>query len=104
MRITCRGPARPSGVLTDRVAAGAVLDNLLSNAVKYSPAGSAVSVSVTMQPGRVACSVCDNGPGLSEEDQGKLFQRGVRLSAQPTAGESSSGYGLAIASRSRIGG
>jgi signal transduction histidine kinase len=97
VRIACRAPARLDRVLTDRVAAGAVLDNLLSNAVKYSPAGSVVSVSVTMQPGQVACSVCDNGPGLTDEDQGKLFQRGVRLSAQPTAGESSSGYGLAIA-------
>jgi two-component system, sensor histidine kinase and response regulator len=97
VRITCRGSAKPDRILTDRVAAGAVLDNLLSNAVKYSEAGSAVSVTVTVQGDQVVCSVRDDGPGLSESDQGKLFQRGVRLSAQPTAGESSSGYGLAIA-------
>jgi two-component system sensor histidine kinase/response regulator len=98
VRIACRGSAKADRVLTDRVAAGAVLDNLLSNAVKYSEAGSAVSVTVTVHSDQVVCSVRDNGPGLSAADQAKLFQRGVRLSGQPTAGETSSGYGLAIAS------
>jgi len=84
-------------VVTDRVAAGAVLDNLLSNAVKYSQAGTSISVTTAIQLGEVVCSVRDHGPGLSEADQANLFQRGVRLSAQPTAGESSTGYGLAIA-------
>ena len=97
VRIAWRAPVERDRVLTDRVAAAAVLDNLLSNAVKYSQPGMAVSVTVTLQRDHVACSVRDRGPGLSEGDQAKLFQRGVRLSAQPTAGESSTGYGLAIA-------
>jgi signal transduction histidine kinase len=41
--------------------------------------------------------VRDEGPGLTDDDRSKLFQRGVRLSAQPTAGEPSAGYGLAVA-------
>ena len=45
----------------------------------------------------VVCSVRDEGPGLSQEDQAKLFQRGVQLSSVPTGGEPSSGYGLAVA-------
>lgn len=98
VRISSRGPATPDRVLTDSVAAGAVLDNLLSNAVKYSQAGTAVTVSTTIHVGQVVCFVRDRGPGLSTDDQARLFQRGVRLSAQPTAGESSTGYGLAIAS------
>jgi signal transduction histidine kinase len=36
-------------------------------------------------------------PGLGPEDRARLFQRGVRLSAQPTGGEPSTGYGLAVA-------
>ena len=45
----------------------------------------------------MVCSVRDEGPGLTQEDQAKLFQRGVRLSSVPTGGEASSGYGLAVA-------
>ena len=97
IRIAWKAPVMPDRVLTDRVAAGAVLDNLLSNAVKYSEAGKAISVTVTIQGEEVLCSVRDHGPGLSKADQAKLFQRGVPLTAQPTGGETSTGYGLAIA-------
>jgi signal transduction histidine kinase len=97
VRISWRAPTRRDLVVTDRVAAGAVLDNLLSNAVKYSEAHSAVLVTTSIRFENVVCLVRDRGPGLSATDQTKLFRRGVRLSAQPTAGESSTGYGLAIA-------
>ncbi len=97
VRIRWKSPVRRDLVMTDRVAAGAVLDNLLSNAVKYSKAGTSVFVTTSVRSNDVACIVQDHGPGLSEADQAKLFQRGVTLSAQPTAGESSTGYGLAIA-------
>ncbi len=93
-----RPPSTADRVLTDRLAAAAVLDNLVSNAVKYSESGAGVSVAVSLQPASVICFVRDHGPGISAEDQSRMFQRGVRLSNQPTAGESSSGYGLAIAS------
>jgi signal transduction histidine kinase len=99
VRVQCkglRGHTRDR-VLTDRVAASAVLDNLLSNAVKYSQAGTAVSVTTSVRDGEAVCSVIDHGPGITADDQARLFQHGVRLSAQPTAGESSSGHGLAIA-------
>lgn len=84
-------------VETDNVAVGAVLDNLLSNAVKYSPRGATIRASVHGEPGRVVCAVRDEGQGMSEAEQRMLFQRGVRLSAVPTAGEPSFGYGLAVA-------
>lgn len=84
-------------VFTDRVAAGAVLDNLISNAVKFTPGGEAVSITVSKAADCFVCSVWDRGPGLSDEDLSKLFQRGVPLSARPTGGEVSHGFGLAIA-------
>jgi signal transduction histidine kinase len=82
---------------TDRVAVAAVLDNLLSNAVKYSLSGTRIMVTVRHESAGLVCRVQDEGPGISREDQAKLFQRGVRLSALPTGGEPSTGYGLSVA-------
>ncbi len=83
----------------DRVVLAAVLGNLLSNAVKYSPPGTQIEVRLRDENGWVRCDVQDQGPGLSKQDQVKLFQEGVRLTPQPTGGESSMGYGLAVAKK-----
>jgi signal transduction histidine kinase len=93
-------------VWTDRVVTAAVLENLFSNAVKYSPPGTRVRVQVSADRDGVVCSVRDEGPGLSEEDQAKLFQPGVQLTPKPTGGEPSTGYGLVVAKElvERLGG
>jgi signal transduction histidine kinase len=82
--------------LVDRNAALQILDNLISNALKFSPLKSTVQVLVTAENGYAAIGVKDQGPGLSAEDQEKLFRKFTRLSAQPTGGESSTGLGLSI--------
>jgi two-component system sensor histidine kinase/response regulator len=82
---------------TDRVAIAAVLDNLLSNALKFSENGKRIWVSVRADQDHIACTVRDEGPGFSMEDQARLFQKGVRLSNSPTGGEPSTGFGLSIA-------
>jgi two-component system sensor histidine kinase/response regulator len=97
IRIICGPFVDVPPVWTDRVAAGAVLDNLISNALKYSPPGRNIHITLDKEQDSVICSVCDEGPGLSQEEQTQLFQRGVRLSPVPTGGESSTGYGLAVA-------
>ncbi len=97
IRIAFTSRERLAAVWTDRVAAGAVLDNLLSNAVKFAPPGSEITVNVDQDGDYGLCQVRDEGPGLSADDQTKLFQKGVRLSATPTGGETSTGYGLAVA-------
>ncbi|MDY8135985.1 sensor histidine kinase [Aquimarina sp. 2201CG5-10] len=73
-----------------------VLENLLSNAIKFSEKGSKIILHVKSHDNKTHIVVEDNGPGISEEDQKKLFGRFQRLSAQPTAGESSIGLGLSI--------
>jgi signal transduction histidine kinase len=75
------------------------IDNLISNAIKYSPIGGKITVLVTHQGNNTVIRVTDEGAGLSPEDLGRLFGRFQRLSAKPTAGESSTGLGLSIVKR-----
>ncbi len=73
-----------------------VLENLVSNAIKFSDRGSKVFLHVKSKDRKTYLTVEDQGPGISEEDQKKLFGRFQRLSAQPTEGETSIGLGLSI--------
>ena len=83
----------------DHEALSRALGNLVSNAVKFPPPQRRVKVTVAPEdpPGHVCTRVVDQGPGLTEEDRRHLFTPFRRLSAQPTAGESSTGLGLSIA-------
>jgi signal transduction histidine kinase/CheY-like chemotaxis protein len=82
---------------TDRVREA--IDNLVSNAIKYSPIGGKIAILVTHEDNHTVIRVTDEGAGLSPEDLGRLFGRFQRLSAKPTAGESSTGLGLSIVKR-----
>lgn len=88
-------PAPLAGII-DETAAEQVLDNLVSNAVKYSPPGTRVTVRVLSGEDCVAVAVQDQGPGISEEDQAKMYGKFCRLTPKPTAGEPTTGLGLWI--------
>ena len=75
------------------------IDNLVSNAIKYSPIGGRIAVVVSREKNNSIIRITDQGAGLSPEDLGRLFGRFQRLSAKPTAGESSTGLGLSIVKR-----
>ena len=102
-----------------------IADNLISNALKYSPSHTTIAVrtlhivpddlNTKLYPAvlsefglnehhrlRVPSAVLlvrDQGPGLSDDDKDKLYQKFARLSAQPTGGEHSTGLGLSIVKR-----
>jgi signal transduction histidine kinase len=73
-----------------------ILDNLVSNALKYSPSGKNVYVRLQQNDCIVRCEIQDEGPGLSEADQTKLFHKFSRLTPRPTNDEHSTGLGLFI--------
>jgi signal transduction histidine kinase/CheY-like chemotaxis protein len=75
------------------------IDNILSNAIKYSPIGGRIDVAAERGEQAAIIRIKDQGPGLSAEDITRLFGRFQRLSAKPTAGESSTGLGLSIVKR-----
>jgi signal transduction histidine kinase len=83
----------------DRAATLQILDNLISNAVKYSPPNTTIHVHTMPEKDSIMISVRDEGPGISEADQKRMFQKFTRLTARPTGGESSTGLGLSIVKR-----
>ncbi len=69
-----------------------ILDNLLDNAVRASPAGATVEVTIETRDEDVSVRVCDRGPGLTEQQRVRAFERFWQASAG-----SGSGLGLPIA-------
>jgi two-component system sensor histidine kinase/response regulator len=98
-RVMLDVPDSPVLVPTDQDIMTQVLENLVSNAIKYSPPGKTIQLRLRLLPGEVRCEVHDEGPGLSPEDQKKLFGKFARLSPKPTGGEHSTGLGLSIVKR-----
>ena len=89
-------PAEPTCVPGDADLLGAALRNLIDNALRYSPAGTAVLVSVERDGGAFALAVADAGPGVAPELLPRLSERFVRGS---DPGADGSGLGLAIVRR-----
>jgi signal transduction histidine kinase len=73
-----------------------VADNLISNAIKFSPPGSEITVEINVGEDACGFSVKDQGPGIPAAERDKLFKDFGKLSVKPTAGEKSTGLGLAI--------
>ncbi|WP_028978523.1 sensor histidine kinase [Sporocytophaga myxococcoides] len=73
-----------------------ILDNLISNAVKFSYTEKNIYLHVTSKNDKVIISIKDEGQGMTELDKQHLFEKFKKLSARPTAGESSTGLGLSI--------
>jgi len=94
VRSRCESGLPPADA--DRARIAQVLDNLLSNAVKFSHAGSAIRVQAGQQDGLPAVSVTDQGQGIPPAERDRLFQPFAKTSVRGTAGESSTGLGLAI--------
>ncbi len=80
----------------DKARIAEVIDNLLSNAIKYTHAGGTVRLYSEMRPQEAVVHIQDTGQGLHEEDMKVIFKTFKKLSATPTGGEPSTGFGLAI--------
>ncbi|MCX7765833.1 MAG: GAF domain-containing sensor histidine kinase [Candidatus Sumerlaeia bacterium] len=74
-----------------------VLNNLLANAIKFSQPGTTIKIKARTAGDYVEVAVVDQGPGILPEEMNMLFDIFTRTSVRPTAGEKSTGLGLAIA-------
>lgn len=71
-------PKQIKNILADANAIRRVLQNLLDNALKFTPTGGEVTLKLQASNGFVVVEIIDTGPGISTEDQKKLFQRFVQ--------------------------
>jgi signal transduction histidine kinase len=95
--IDYQGPVAPLPVVqADPGAVGQALCNLLDNAVKYSGEERGIRVSLGRANGSVVLSVSDNGIGISDEEQQRIFDRFHRVSTGLVHDVKGSGLGLSI--------
>ncbi|MEQ7801825.1 PAS domain S-box protein [Pedobacter sp. ASV1-7] len=85
-------------VFADREKLGHVLINLLSNAIKYSPQGDYIFIKCEPLNGKVRVSVTDQGVGIKESDQKRIFERFYRVKNQQINAASGFGIGLYLVS------
>jgi signal transduction histidine kinase len=106
--VTAAGPANRGHVITVRAAEPVIVegdhgrlrqivDNLISNAVQHTPAGSAVTVTVTSSPPAGLLTVADNGPGMTPEQASRVFERFYRTDRARSRSRGGTGLGLSIA-------
>lgn len=70
------------------------ITNVLDNAVKYTPCGGLIRVYITEYPSYLRLDIADNGPGIPEEEQAKIFGRFYR--GKQSAGVDGVGIGLSL--------
>ncbi|GAB4108728.1 MAG: ATP-binding protein [Roseiflexaceae bacterium] len=75
----------------------AVLENLVSNAIKYSPDGGVIRVAARVDRNRAVVSVSDQGIGIPQEEQPRLFRRFYRIDNRLRRSTQGAGLGLFLA-------
>jgi two-component system OmpR family sensor kinase len=73
-----------------------VVSNLVTNAVAHTPPGTEIAVRVGARDGHAVLEVVDHGPGLSEADAERIFERFYRADPSRTRASGGSGLGLSI--------
>ena len=96
IRVLVTIPYMVNRITADRLRFSQVISNLLSNACKYSPEKATVAITAGEANGAVQIDVADTGPGISPEDQARMFTKFFRADNSQTRGTSGTGLGLFI--------
>ncbi len=86
-------------VLGDAGMLAQVFFNLVGNAHKFTPAGGEIVIKAYAEGRKVKVEVTDDGPGISPEDQVRVFQKFTQLNRQNGPGPKGTGLGLAITNK-----
>lgn len=95
------GAPTPAPTTGDEAQLRQVIGNLITNALRYTPAGTALEIAVGVAPvidDRMdsVIEVHDHGPGISDEDAARVFERFYRADSSRQRGTGGTGLGLAI--------
>ena len=71
-----------------------VVNNLIENALKYSPKNTPLSITLTKKAEVAVLNIIDNGPGISDEDKKKVFDKFYRIGNEETRKTKGTGLGL----------
>ena len=85
----------PVEVFADNEMVKLILRNLISNAIKFTASGDEITLDAKLEDGYAIVSVQDNGLGISNENQNKLF-RPDNISTSGTSNETGMGLGLLL--------
>ena len=96
LQISAEAPDETVPVLIDKDLTEQAVLNLAENAIKYSPPDGKVIIRVTEQSDSVKIDVADNGYGIREEDQSRIFEKFYRANAESAEEVKGSGLGLAF--------
>lgn len=99
LTVRVEAPAYPVIASGDHGELDRLLSNLVSNAVKYTEPGRSVTVSLAAEGDEVVVEVRDEGFGISEEDQERLFTEFFRSTNPVALAQPGTGLGLAIVAR-----
>lgn len=97
--ITVTAP-RPVTVMGDEVRLRQVVSNLLGNARTHTPEGTTISITVQQDGAFAVVEVADDGPGIPQDYQERIFERFFR--GDPSRARTSGGTGLGLAIVSAI--
>jgi len=83
-------------VWADRIRLSQIFDNLIENAIKFSPQGGTITVRLCNGQGHVRADVIDEGIGIPQDKQSRIFERFYQVDGSSTRQFGGTGLGLAI--------
>jgi len=90
------GNSQDAVILGDEEQITMAIHNLIENAINYSPENTSVNVTTQIDNGIIQISVADQGIGIPEADQSRIFERFYRVDPARSRETGGTGLGLSI--------
>ncbi|AIQ12435.1 sensor histidine kinase [Paenibacillus durus] len=97
MELKVNIPENKCLILADRISIVRIIGNMIKNAVQYGNEGKVLGINFTETGSTFQLEIWDQGPGISKQDMGHVFERMYRSDHARTPMHGGSGLGLAIA-------